>query len=87
MASTTKTFTCVLLPPWDRHEITCTNVLDMARWTAQLGGETIDQYAKSTLGALSDWMANAKPQDTVYLDEDLTMTDERERADFALACN
>ena len=87
MASTTKTFTCILLPPWDHHETTCTRVFELAQWTAQLGGETVDQYRTSTLGALSDWMANAKHGDAVYLDEDLKMTDEPEHADFELSCD
>ena len=87
MAST-KSFTCVLLPPWDHHETFCTQVLDLARWTSKLGGETIDMYDKSTLGALSDWMARAQSGDAVFLTEDLKMKDmDREHADFELVCN
>lgn len=82
----TKTFKCVLLPPWDRVEGTFTGMLDLARWTAELGGETIDQYNKSTLGALSMWMFRAKSGDYVYLTETLEMTDSSERADFGLEC-
>lgn len=67
--------------------MTCTRVFEMARWTAQLGGETIDQYTPSVLMTLSDWMTNAKNGDVVYLDEHLKMTDKPEYADFELACN
>jgi hypothetical protein len=88
MAPTTKTFTCILLPPWDHDETICTQALELARWTSKLGGETVDQYTPSVLLALSDWMARAQSGDAVFLNEDLKMKDvDREFADFELVCN
>ena len=84
----TKSFTCILMPPWDHHETICTRALELAQWTSKLGGETVDLYSPTVLTALSDWMARAQSGDAVFLTEDLKMKDvDREHADFELVCN